>query len=215
MRACCLVGAATLAMRDGAVRRAGTHAAGAVGALALAAAMVLSDQWLTLAVALFLPPLAWIEARTDLPPLRRVAVAVAGVVLVRLLLNWHVLDYGFGATPILNGLLLTYGVPVASFALAAFLFRRRGDDLAVMVLEAGAITFATALVVLQIRHAMSGGALDGAAMDWTFREVALHASALALMAALLRLSIAGSGTASCCAGAGSRCSPPERCSARC
>jgi uncharacterized membrane protein len=182
-----LVGAATLAMRGGTVQRAGVHAAGAVGALALGAAMVLSDHWLTLAVALFLPPLTWIEGRAALPALRQVAIAVAGVVLVRLLLNWHVLDYDFGSGPVLNGLLVAYGVPAASFALAAVLFRRRGDDLAVAVLEAGAVAFATALVLLEIRHALNAGVLPGAGGGWSFREVALHASALALMATLLRL----------------------------
>ena len=41
-----------------ACQRAGAHAAGAAAALALGCAMVLHDHWLTLAVALFLPPLA-------------------------------------------------------------------------------------------------------------------------------------------------------------
>jgi uncharacterized membrane protein len=183
--AAALVGLTVLAGREAATARAGVHAAGAVAALALGAAMLLSDQWLTLAVALFLPPLAWIEGRAGLPALRQVAVAVAGVVLVRLLLNWHVLDYALGTTPVLNGLLPAYGVPAASFALAAFLFRRRGDDLAVAVLEAGAVAFATVLVLLQMRHAVTGGEMlaDG----WTFREAALQTLGLALLAAGLRM----------------------------
>ncbi len=182
--AAALVGLATLARRDDALARAGVHAAGAVAALALGAAMILADHWLTLAVALFLPPLAWIEARAGLPALRRVALAVAGVVLLRLVLNWHVLDYGLGTTPVLNGLLLAYGVPAALFALAAFMFRRRGDDLTVAVLEAGAIAFATALLLLQLRHAVTGGEM--AQFDWSFREAALQTLGLAALAALLR-----------------------------
>jgi uncharacterized membrane protein len=185
--AAALVGAAAMARREGAVQRAGAHAAGAVAALALGVAMVLSDQWLTLAVALFLPALAWIEARADLPPLRRVAMAVAALVLARLLLNWHVLDYDFGATPVLNGLLPAYGVPAAAFALAAVMFRRRADDLAVAVLEAGAIAFATALVLLEIRHAVTGGALAAEAVGWSFRQGALQVFSLSLLAMLLRL----------------------------
>ncbi len=181
-----LIAAAAAARKADALQRAGVHAAGAVAALALGCAMLLADQWLTMAVALFLPPLAWVEARTDLPPLRRVATAVAAVVLVRLLLNWAVLDYPFGATPVLNGLLAAYGVPAAAFALAAMLFRRRGDDTTVAVLEAGALAFATALVFLEIRHAVTGGELAEAA-DWTFREAALQLAALALLAALVRL----------------------------
>ena len=87
---------AAAAAREGDRQRAGVHAAGAVAALALGCAMLLQDYWLTLAVALFLPPLAWIEARADLPPLRRVALATAALVIVRLVLNWYVLDYTFG-----------------------------------------------------------------------------------------------------------------------
>jgi len=70
--AAALVGCAALARREGALQRAGVHAAGAVAALALGAAMVLTTSWLTMAVALLLPPLAWIEARAGLPALRRV-----------------------------------------------------------------------------------------------------------------------------------------------
>jgi uncharacterized membrane protein len=162
--------------------RAGTHAAGAAAALALGCAMVLHDQWLTLAVALFLPPLAVIEARADLPPLRLVALVAAAIVLVRLLLNVWVLDYAFGSTPVVNGLLLAYGVPAACFGLAAHLFRRRGDDRTVAVLEAGAIAFASVLVALEIRHGLAGGDLRG---DFGFREAALQVAALAVEASLL------------------------------
>ncbi|MGG5817408.1 DUF2339 domain-containing protein [Falsiroseomonas sp. HW251] len=178
-----LVGTAALAMREGDPRRAGAHAAGATAALALAAAMVLSEQWLTLAVALFLPPLAWIEGRADLPALRKVALVVAGVVLARLLLNPWVAEYEFGDAPVLNGLLLGYGVPAASFALASVMFRRRGDDVTVAVLEAGAIAFAAVLTMLEIRHAMGGGAVNGI---MTFREAAFQVTGLAVLATLLR-----------------------------
>lgn len=180
-----LVGLAAAAQRAAASQRAGAHAAGAVASLALGAAMLLSEQWLTLAVALFLPPLAWVEARADLPALRRVASAVAALVLVRLLLNWHVPDYAFGTTPVLNGLLLAYGLPAAAFALAAFLFHRRGDDSTVAVLEAGALAFGTTLILLEIRHAMAGGDLSGAGASG-FREAALDLLALSLLAALVR-----------------------------
>jgi uncharacterized membrane protein len=183
--AAALVGAAALAMRAGAAPRAGVHAAGATGALALAVAMVLTDQWLSLAIALFLPPLAWIAARAGLPALRRVAVLVAAVVLVRLLLNPAVLGYGFGASPVLNGIWIAYGAPALCFALAAMLFRRRGDDLAVAVLEAGAAALATALLLLLIRHGLHDGRL--AVIGWSFREAALQLSGLMLFATLLRL----------------------------
>ena len=167
---------------SGARGRAGTHAAGAVSALALGFAMLLTDQWLTVAIALLLPALAWIEAEADLPPLRHISVAVAGVVLIRLLGNRYVLDYAIGARPLLNGLLVTYGAPAASFALAAAMFRRRRDDLTNGVLEVGATALATVLAALEIHHHATGGNLTAA--SGSFGEAALHVASLAIIASV-------------------------------
>jgi uncharacterized membrane protein len=172
-----LTGTAAAAAR--APQRAGAHAAGAVAALALGCAMLLRDEWLTLAVALLLPALAWIEARADLPPLRHVALAVAGLVMVRLLLNWYVLGYDYGATPLANGLLAGYAAPAASFGFAAVLFRRRGDDLLVATLEAGAASFLACFIALEIRHWFGDGRLIG---PGSFAEAALHLLTLSLQA---------------------------------
>ena len=90
--AAALTGTTARALRDDARQRAGVHATGAVAALALGCAMFLRDEWLTIAVSLFLPALAWITAQVELPALRRVALAVAAVVLFRLLLTGTVLD---------------------------------------------------------------------------------------------------------------------------
>lgn len=179
------VGAAARGMRAGSAQRAGAHAAAATAALALGVAMVLRDQWLTLAVALFLPPLAMIAARTALDPLRRVAAAVAALVLVRLALNGFVLGYDWGATPLLNGLLLAYGVPAACFAWAARLFLRQRDGIVVRLLECGAALFATLLVLLEIRHFFQAGALD--ATGWDFAEAAWQLTALFACAAVALL----------------------------
>jgi uncharacterized membrane protein len=141
--------------------------------------MLLHDYWLTLAVALFLPALAWIEARADLPPLRRVALAVAALVLIRLGLNWYVLDYDFGTPPLANGLLAAYAAPAGAFALAAVLFRRRGDDTLVATLEAGAVAFMACFVALEIRHWFGGGRL---VEPLGFDEAALHLLTLAIQA---------------------------------
>jgi uncharacterized membrane protein len=160
-------------------QRAGVHAAGAVSALALGCAMLLHDHWLTMAISLLLPALAWIEAQADLPPLRRVALAVAALVLLRLVLNWYVLDYAFGRTPIFNGLIVAYAVPAAAFGYAGLLFRRRADDLLVATLQAGAITFAAFFVALEIRHWFHNGGLADA---FSFNEIALHLLTLSVQA---------------------------------
>lgn len=176
-----LTGTAASAAVEHSRQRAGVHAAGAVAALALGCAMLLHDQWLTLAIALFLPALAWIEARADLPPLRHVALAVAALVLVRLLLNWYVFDYAFGATPIANGLVAAYAAPAAAFALAAAMFRRRADDLLVATLEAGAVAFLACFVALETRDWFGEGQLRD---PLSFSEAALHLLTLAVQASI-------------------------------
>jgi uncharacterized membrane protein len=176
-----LTAAAARAARRPAPLHAGAHAAGATAALTLMAAMLLREHWLSLAIALLLPPLALIARQSGLRALRGVATAVAAVVLIRLLLNESVLVYGFGTAPVLNALWLAYGVPALAFAIAATLFRRDGgEDATVVTLEAGAASLVTALVLLQIRHALQGGTLD--AETWPFLEAALQVSALALLA---------------------------------
>lgn len=171
------VGAAARGMRAGDPRRAGAHAAAATAALALGVAMVLRDQWLTLAVALFLPPLAMICARTGLDALRRVAAVVAALVLVRLALNGFVLGYDWDAAR----LLLAYGVPAACFWWAARIFLRGRDGIVVRLLECGAALFAVLLVLLEIRNAFHPGALG--AERWDFAEAAWQCSALFACAA--------------------------------
>ena len=83
--------------------------------------------------------------------MRNVALAVAGVVLVRLVLNYNLLDYPLGTLPGLNWLLHGYGIPAAAFFLAARWFGGAARDPLVTVLEAGALAFAVLLVTLEIR----------------------------------------------------------------
>lgn len=183
-----LTGTTARALRNDARQCAGVHAAGAVAALALGCAMFLREEWLTVAVSLFLPALGWVATRVDLPGLRRVAFAVAAVVLIRLLLNWYVLDYGFGQWPVVNNLMLAYGVPGIAFALAAVMFRRGGDDATVGVLEAGSAAYITVLVALEVRHSF-GPPAGLATPEIGFPEAALHVSSLGVVC-LITLRIA-------------------------
>lgn len=134
----------------------GAYATGAVAALSLALAMVLREAWLTAALSLQLPAIAWISLRLGLPFLRRVALVVAAVVLGRLLLNPSLLDYPLGGWPILNWVLYGYGIPAVAFWYAARRFMPQRDGITVKVLEAGAIAFFTLLVTFEIRQLFAG-----------------------------------------------------------
>jgi uncharacterized membrane protein len=145
--------------RDGNTETETAIAAYATAVLAgtiLAAVFALSTAWLSVALALHLPAMGWIDGRVRAPVLRRLALGVAITVLARLVLNPYVLDYPLAATPIFNWLLYGYGVPALAFIIATRQFGSRADDLTTAVLEAGSIVFTTALLTLELRHALTG-----------------------------------------------------------
>jgi len=133
----------------------GAYAVGVLGGTILAATFALSTAWLTVAIALHLPALGWVEGRLDLKVLRWVAAVVAGIVIVRLALNPYAFAYPIAA-PIFNWLLYGYGVPAAAFIVATRQFGGRADDLLVRMLEAGSLLLVTMLLTFELRHALYG-----------------------------------------------------------
>ena len=160
-----LAGLDLLAAASIARRRDGAHevelalaayAVGVLGATILAAVFALSNAWLTVAIALHLPALGWIEGRINLKVLRQVALIVAGIVFVRLAANPYLFGYPIGPAPIFNWLLYGYGVPAIAFIVATRQFGSRADDLLVGVLEAGSALFTALLLTFELRHAAYG-----------------------------------------------------------
>ncbi|GAB4354334.1 MAG: DUF2339 domain-containing protein [Kiloniellaceae bacterium] len=142
----------------------GIYALGGIAAVGLAFAMALQQAWLTVALSLLLPAIAWVSGELGLRSLRPAAFVVAAVVLVRLVLNYNVLDYPLGSLPGLNWILYGYGVPALAFWWAARRFRRQdragggagaGDSL-VLLLEGGALALVWLLVTGEIRSLVAG-----------------------------------------------------------
>ena len=132
-------------------------ATGAVAALALALTMALERGWLTVALALMVPGIAWIAEKRPLPGLRWLAAVVVALVVLRVGYEPRIVGRDVGTLPILNWLLYGYGIPAAGFWYAGYLMRRRGDDTPLRMVESGAILFTVFLVTLQIRHFINGG----------------------------------------------------------
>ncbi len=132
-------------------------AAGAAAALALALAMTLEKGWLTVALALMAPGVAWVALRRPLPVLRWLAAAIIILVLARVAWEPRIVGHDIGTTPIFNWLLWGYGVPAAAFWLAGHLLRRRADDVPARMAEAAGLLFTVLLAFLEIRHYMTGG----------------------------------------------------------
>ena len=161
----------------------GAYAVGVTAALSLTATTALENAWLTVALAIELPAIAWVATRLDLPALRRVAFALAGLVLIRLVVNYRVLDYPIVGNPGLNWLVYGYGIPAIAFFAAARMFRRKAEDALVTVLEAGALAFTVIFISFEIRHLVSGGPLD--ALNYGFAERSLQSIAWLAMGYIL------------------------------
>ena len=172
--------------RPGLATAAAIFAAGAVAALALALTFALDKGWLTVALALMVPGIAWISERRPLPALRYLAAAVIVLVLLRVGYEPRIVGDDVGTTPIFNWLLYGYGVPAASFWYAGYLLRRRVDDGPARMADAAAILFTVLLVQLEIRHYMNNGNIYGHSSS--LAEVAMQVSVgLAMTIGLERL----------------------------
>ena len=154
-------------------------AAGTVASLALALTFALERGWLTVALALMVPGIAWIADKRPLPMLRQLCIVLVGLVIARILWDPRIVGTDVGTTPILNWLLWGYGVPALSFWIGSMILRRRGDDLASRSVESAAITFTVLTVMLQIRHLMNDGDIYRASASLS--EIGLQVSTLLAM----------------------------------
>ena len=173
----------TVAEEDEAPRLAlGIMAMAVCAALAMALAFVLRDAWLTASLAVLLAATGHISRLLALPQLRWPALIMAGVVLFRLTLNHHILDYDEDAWLGRWWVIYGYGLPLVMFHLAfkAFADDDRRDDLLTKALEGGRIALAAMLVSAIIRVGVAGS-LE--AERFTLLEAGLHATSWLVSAA--------------------------------
>jgi uncharacterized membrane protein len=154
-------------------------ASGTVAALALAFTFALERGWLTVALALMVPGIAFVADKRPLPMLRQLCIVLVGLVIARILWDPRIVGDDVGTTPILNWLLWGYGVPALAFWTGAMILRRREDDLASRSVESAAITFTVLTVMLQIRHVMNDGEIYRASAS--LAEIGLQVSTLLAM----------------------------------
>jgi uncharacterized membrane protein len=157
-----IYGAATEALtrreqRPGVMEASAMSATATLAALALAFTFALERGWLTIALALMVPGIAWVARERPLPWLRWLAAIMVGVVVARIFNDPRIAGDDVGTTPIFNWLLYGYGIPAASFWLGGYLLRQRADDEPARMVDAGAILFTVLLVVMEIRHYATGG----------------------------------------------------------
>jgi uncharacterized membrane protein len=113
--------------------------------------------WLTVALALMVPGIAWVERQRPLPALRWTAAVFIALVVARIGWEPRIVGSDVGTTPIFNWLLWGYGVPAVSFWTAGYLLRKRADDVPARMADSAAILFTVLTAFLQIRHYINGG----------------------------------------------------------
>jgi uncharacterized membrane protein len=160
------------APRPGGASAQAIYATGSVAALALAFTLALDKGWLTIALALMAPGIAYVERERPLPALRWLVGIIVAVVIVRIGWEPRIVGRDVGTTPILNWLLYGYGVPALSFWIAGYLLRKRVDDVPARMADAAAILFSVLLAVLEIRHYISNG--DIYTVSSSLTEIALQ-----------------------------------------
>jgi uncharacterized membrane protein len=99
--------------RPGAMAASAMFATGTLGALALAFTFALEKGWLTIALALTVPGIAWVVDQRPLPWLRWLAAIMVGVVAARIGYEPRIVGADLGTAPVFNWLLYGYGVPAA------------------------------------------------------------------------------------------------------
>jgi uncharacterized membrane protein len=159
--------------RPGSAAAAAIFATGAVAGLALALTMALEKGWLTVALALMVPGVAWIADKRPLPALRILVGVLVACVLARIAHDPAIVGLkNLGTTPIFNWLLWGYGVPAAAFWLGGYLLRRRADDAPARMADSAALLFTVLLAFLEVRHYMTGGNMYR--LSSGLNEIALH-----------------------------------------
>src|SRR5262249_39049608 len=125
--------------------------------LALALTFALEKGWLTVALALMAPGIAWVAEKRPLPVLRWTISVIAGLLIARITWDPRIMGPNVGTTPIFNWLLYGYGVPAGALWVTGHILRKRADDAPSRMVDAAAIIFTVLLCTFEIRHLLYNG----------------------------------------------------------
>lgn len=160
--------------RPGLAAATALFAVGTIAALALTLTLALEKGWLTIALALMVPGIAYVFERRPLPLLRWLDAGIAVLVLLRIGWQPRIVGDDVGTTPVFNWLLYGYGVPALAFWVAGHVMRKRADDVPSRMVDSLAILFTVLLLFVEIRHYTNSGDIYRPASGLT--EIALQVS---------------------------------------
>ena len=168
-----LVGAERLARwretMTGATEALGFLAAGVALFVALAVALELRREWITVAYAVEFAAIAAIAHRLGLTAIRRLCWPLLATVVVRFVLNPEILDYPLGLTPLFNWILWGYGIAIAALVAGLRFLRPTGDQRLVRATEAAIALLTFVLATLEVRSLFHRDAMADGASDFLER----------------------------------------------
>jgi uncharacterized membrane protein len=168
-----LVGAERLARwrqsMTGATEALGFLAAGVCFFIAVAIALELRREWITVAYAAEFAAVAVIATRLDLRAMRQLCWPLLAAVVVRFVLNPEVLSYPLGLTPIFNWILWGYGLAIVALTIGLRSLRPGGEDGLVRATEAAIALLAFVLVTLEVRSLFQHDSMANPAADFMER----------------------------------------------
>src|SRR5262249_17498846 len=91
---------------------------------ALALTFPLGKGWVTVALALMGPGIAWVAEKRPLPVLRWTISVIAGLLIARITWDPRIMGPNVGTTPIFNWLLYGYGVPAVALWVTGHILRK-------------------------------------------------------------------------------------------
>ena len=156
----------------GATEAIGLMAAGVAFFIAVAVALELRREWITVAYAVEFAVIAHIARRLDLEAMRRLCWPLLAAVVVRFVLNPEVLRYPLGTTPLVNWMLWGYGAAIVALWIGRRALATAGDPRLVQATEAAIGLLAFTLATLEIRSLFHGQ--DMLSREATFVERALY-----------------------------------------
>ncbi len=152
----------------GATEALGFLAAGVVFFIAAAIPLELRREWITVAYAIEFAAVAAIAARLDLLAMRQLCWPLLAVVVVRFVVNPEILKYPLGVMPILNWILWSYGISIATLIVGLRFLRPTADERLVRATEAAVALLIFVLVTLEVRSVFQPGSM--ATPDASFME---------------------------------------------
>ncbi len=141
------------------------YAGVSVLAFGIALKAVFGGAAYAIAISLLVSVVAVVYQRRRYWVFRSLSVFLGGYLAIYLLFTLRFNSPAISEMPILNDLLIYFGIPAMAFGFSAWLISRNSDDFWSQAMEALCLSFTALLAVFEVRHYMNSGELFAAKLS--------------------------------------------------